>query len=181
MNDKVLRAAFIGPLGGAALGPGMVTMANEVDGWKRPGWFIEGKFFPWENWQQAGDWVASADRRAVVGYSNGGNAADWVATYDEYREPVGLDLLVGLDPTLWLPCPAIKPNVAKAHCYYNGNYVSNWKTIGHSWYTLAAGNTVTKLTTETIYDWHGNVDTNPARQKAVLAMITDLMKENGNA
>lgn len=171
------RVAFIGPLGGAALAAGMITMTNEVQGWKLPGFLTHAKFFPWENWQLAGEWLMGAEVRAAVGYSNGGNTAAWMAAYGEYRTPTPLDLLIGLDPTIWLDRPPLPSTVKRAHYYWNGNFIP-WfsQFVGHGRYTLAAGNQRTKLTSETIYDFHGNVDKNPDRQQAIYAMLKEVGK-----
>ena len=174
---KILKAAQIGPLGGAGLASGQVKMVAEVQSWKKEGWLILSKFFPWENWQQAGDWLSDADVRVVCGYSNGGCTATWIPGYGEYRIPTRLDLLIGLDPTIWLSRTPIPPNVKKAVCYYNGNYIP-WfsQFVGHGKYSLTPDNKTTNLITKTIYDWHGNVDKNPQRQAEIYSMIKALMK-----
>ena len=95
-----------------------------------------------------------------------------MAAYGEYRTPTPRDLLIGLDPTIWLDSPALPPTVKRAHYYWNGNFIP-WLTqfVGHGQYTLAPGKDRTKLTSETIYDFHGNVDKNPARQQAIYKLL----------
>lgn len=175
-TKKRFNIAFMGPLGGANLTAGD-EMTAYVQTWVIPGYDTLAKFFPWENWQQAGDWLAPADVRAAIGYSNGGNTAAWLAAYGNngYRTPTPLDLLVGLDPTIWLDSPPLPPTVKRAHYFWNGNFIP-WFTqfVGHGRYTLAEGNRTTKLTSETIYDFHGNVDKNPARQQAIYKMLRAL-------
>jgi len=175
--NKILKVAQIGPLGGAALASGQITMVKEVMSWKREGWLILSKFFPWENWQQAGDWLADADVRVLCGYSNGGCTATWIPGYGEYRTPTRVDLLIGLDPTIWLTRTPLTPNVKKAVCYYNANYFILFPSqfVGHAKYSLAQGNKTTNLITKTIYDFHGNVDKNPLRQAEIYSMIKALM------
>lgn len=174
----ILRVAQIGPLGGAGLASGQVKMVNEVQSWKREGYLIQSKFFPWENWQQAGEWLYTAKIKVICGYSNGGCSVTWIPGYAEYREPVGVDLLIGLDPTLWIYRSPIPSNVKKAVCYYNANYFVLFPTqfVGHGKYSLTQGNKTTNLITKTIYDWHGNVDKNPQRQAEIYSMIKALMK-----
>lgn len=171
-SKKTYRVAFIGPLGGARLAAGMVTMTNEVHSWKVPGFITLAKFFAWENWQQAGLWLDAAEVKAAVGYSNGANAAAWMAAYGEYRKPTPLDFLIGLDPTIWLDRPPLPASVKRAHYFWNGNFFPfPTQFVGHGKYTLAPGNTTTKLTSETIFDFHGNVDKNSARQQAIYKML----------
>lgn len=176
MANKLMRVAAMGPLGGMGLAGGEVAMVRDINEWSAPGVKVEAKFFPWENWQQAADWLKPANIRGAMGYSNGGNTAAWMAVYKEYREATDLDLLVGLDPTVWLDLPALTPNIKRAHYFWNGNFIP-WPTqfVGHGAYSLATGNRRTQLTYDTIYSFHGNVDKDPAIQKKTLGLFRALL------
>jgi len=169
---KSYRIAFIGPLGGARLATGMVAMTKAVQDWTLPGHDVSAKFFSWRQWRAAGEWLEGAEVRAVVGYSSGANAAAWIGASTRRRTPTRLDLLIGLDPTIWLDRPPLPPSVTRAHYFWNGNFLPfPTQIVGHGRYRLAPGNTTTRLTSNVIFDFHGRVDRNPRRQQAIYAML----------
>jgi hypothetical protein len=178
MSKKILRVAMIGPLGGASLAPGLIKMSNEINSWIREGYLIQARFFNWSAWESAADWLNTADIRVAIGYSNGGSSATWIPYGDADTLPCRLDLLIGLDPTIWIKPALIPINVKKAVCYYNANWFILVPTqlVGHAKYYLTDNNKVTNLITRTIWDWHGNVDNNPQRQAEIYSMIKALIR-----
>lgn len=175
---KTLRVAMIGPLGGASLAPGMIKMTNQIQSWKVEGYLIQARFFNWSAWESAADWLNGADIRVACGYSNGGSSVTWIPWGDADTPAAKLDLLIGLDPTIWIKPSLIPSNVKKAVCYYNANWFifvpTQW--VGHAKYYLTDDNKSTNLITKTIWDWHGAVDSNPQRQAEIYSMIRALIK-----
>jgi hypothetical protein len=102
--------------------PGIRWMAGNISTW--PG--FTAKYWDWSEYKTAGTWLQSQNqnKRAIVGYSNGGSAATWVAT-----DGFAIDLLVALDPTVWLANYALESNVKSAVCFHD-TFILN--PVGHA-------------------------------------------------
>lgn len=154
-------------LGGDVTSPGVITMANRINTW--PG--LKAIVSNWSDWQAAAarlSALAPTDKACIVGYSNGGSLATYVTA-----QGMRIDLLFGLDATIWIPPKAIPASVAKAICFWNVNPFSSLPPVGHARYTLADGNNKTKLLTRKIYNSHMTVDTDPKIQDAVYQACKD--------
>lgn len=164
----IVHVEFLEGLGGDLTSPGIIAMANHVSSW--PGYTTNVR--NWSEWERSVDRFKSlpiATRRAIVGYSNGGSMATYVA-----NSGTTIDFLIGMDATVWIPPKEIQINVRNAICFWNINPFSSVPPVGHAKYTLASGNKTTKLLTYKITNLHGNVDTDPDNQELVFEALKSL-------
>lgn len=155
-------------LPGFETSPGIIDMAREVSSWAGYTAVVR----EWHEWEKSVDALKSLPvgiRRGVVGYSNGGSMATYIA-----NSGTVIDFLVGMDATTWIPPKQLQINVRNAICFWNVNPFSSFPPVGHASYSLVKGNTSTKLLTYKIMNLHGNVDTDPDNQKLVYEALKSL-------
>ena len=154
-------------LGDDTTSPGCLVIAQEAR--KIPG--VTAVVWKWYQWPLvlAARKKLPADRLwAVVGYSNGGSEATQVAA-----DGLIVDLLVALDPTIWLACAPLHDNVKRAICFHNVNPASSFPPVGHASLSVAV-DFKGLLQTFNTWDLHNNVDTDPVIQAAVIAAVKQL-------
>lgn len=155
-------------LPGFETSPGVIAMSQRVAGWAG----YTSTVREWSEWQQSVDKFNSLPagvKRGLVGYSNGGSLATYVAA-----SGVGIDFLIGMDATTWIPPKALDVNVRNAICFWNVNPLSSFPPVGHASYSLTKSNKTTKLLTYKIMNLHGNVDTDPDNQELVYEALKSL-------
>jgi hypothetical protein len=165
---RAVHVEFLEGLGDDFTSPGVLAMAAQV---RKLGADFSATVRRWYQWRDAATALKArqpGDARAVVGYSNGGSEVTGVSDAG-----FPLDLLVALDPTIWLACSPLHGNVKRAICFHNVNPVSSFPPVGHASLTTAPDFKGTLRTIDT-WDLHMNVDTDPVIQAAVLAAIRQL-------
>lgn len=151
-------------LGGEATSAGMPYMAHRL---QNKG--IICVVFGWADWRKAGQWLRSRNgKRAVVGYSNGGSEVTGITDLG-----FELDLVIALDPTIWLSMSPLHGNVREAVCFHNANPFSSFPPVGHARLTTAP-DFKGKLTTIDTWDTHMDVDRDPSIQAYVESKILAL-------
>jgi hypothetical protein len=154
-------------LGDDTTSPGCLVIAAEAR--KISG--VTAVVWKWYQWEQviAARKKLPADRLwAVVGYSNGASEAEQVAA-----PGITVDLLVALDPTIWLATAPLHGNVKRAICFHNVNWASSFPPVGHASLTTSPDFKGTLQTIDT-WDLHINVDTDPVIQATVVAAVRQL-------
>jgi len=158
---KLIHIEILEGLGDDQTSPGMLTIAAELR--KLPGATVIVRH--WNQWQDAANALRALPAttlRSVIGYSNGASEVTQIAA-----ENIPIDLLISLDPTIWLACAALHGNVKQAICFHNVNPASSFPPVGHASLTTAPDFKGTLRTVDT-WDMHINVDTDPAIQGAVI-------------
>lgn len=154
-------------LGDDTTSPGCLVIAQEAR--KIPG--VTAVVWKWYQWALvvAARKKLPADRLwAVVGYSNGASEAEQVAAAG-----LAVDLLIALDPTIWLATVPLQGNVKRAICFHNVNWASSFPPVGHASLSTAPDFKGTLQTIDT-WDLHINVDTDPVIQAIVVAAVKQL-------
>ena len=144
---------------------GMLALRDRIQGLGVPV-----SVYPWGQWTlAAADMQPYSGTKILIGYSGGG----WCATLLADSSGIGIDLMVGYDPS---PSNQIRPlgrNVKQAICYYNTNPF--FFGLGGGKLTLAVGNTTTSLTTVTISEQHLAVQYDWSLHAQTLAAIKELV------
>ena len=162
---RTVHVELLEGLGDEFTSPGMITIRDELLKISH----LTAGLRHWNEWQIAGSALRVApDARAVIGYSNGASEVTNIAAMD-----VPIDLLISLDPTIWLAMQPLHKNVVKAICFHNVNPASSFPPVGHASLTTAPDFTG-KLTTIDTWDLHGNVDTDPEIQGACILAVRAL-------
>jgi hypothetical protein len=165
---KAVHVEFLEGLGDDFTSPGIPVMASQV---RKLGANFSATVRRWYQWRDAAAALKAApaaDARAVVGYSNGASEVTGVSD-----QGLALDLLVALDPTIWLACSPLHGNVKQAICFHNVNPASSFPPVGHASLTATA-DFKGRLRTIDTWDLHMNVDTDPVIQAVVMAAIRQL-------
>ena len=165
---RAVHVEFLEGLGDDFTSPGVLAMAAQV---RKLGANFSATVRHWYQWRDAAAALKAApasNARAVVGYSNGGSEVTGVSDAG-----FPLDLLIALDPTIWLACSPLHVNVKQAICFHNINPASSFPPVGHASLTTAA-DFKGRLRTIDTWDLHMNVDTDPVIQAVVLAAIKQL-------
>lgn len=165
--SEAVQLDILEGLGDDATSPGCQVIAAEAR--KIPG--VTAVVWKWYQWELliAARKKLPADRLwAIVGYSNGASEVTQVAA-----DGLTVDLLVALDPTIWLACAPLHNNVKRAICFHNVNPLSSFPPVGHASLT-AAMDFKGLLQTFNTWDLHINVDTDPVIQAAVIAAVKQL-------
>jgi len=162
-----IRVELLEGLGDEFTSPGMLTIRTAL--LQIPHTIVGIKH--WNEWEIAASVLKvqpATTKRAVIGYSNGASEVTNIAAED-----FPIDLLISLDPTIWLAMQPLHKNVKKAICFHNVNPASSFPPVGHA--SLATGPDFTgKLTTIDTWDLHGNVDTDPEIQGACILAVRAL-------
>jgi dienelactone hydrolase len=131
--------------------------------------------YDWDQYANASSWLreegSKPNRRiALLGYSNGGSCTTWI-TNDGFF----IDLVIALDPTIWLSMYPLENNVKTAICVHDTNWLN---PVGHAYLTKGKlwDDKNQTLTTINTNDWHLSVDTDPKIQAVCYKAIALLMK-----
>jgi dienelactone hydrolase len=153
--------ALLMGLGGEITSPGIPYMAQKIQAHG----FVA-KVYSWDQWREAGEWLKSQPgKKAVLGYSNGGSEVTGVTDLG-----FELDLVISLDPTIWLSMSPLHRNVKEAVCFHNANWLSSFPPVGHARLSTAS-DFKGKITTIDTYDSHMRVDTDASIQAYCEAKI----------
>jgi hypothetical protein len=134
----------------------------------------------WGQWHDLVDMIAADkdhDKVAVIGFSGGASRATWLAnTSYQGKAWLGIDLLVGYDPSpKWQVLP-LHGNVAKAICYFNTSPMmpSLVGMLGGGQYSAAASFPCNSILTRTVSEQHLAVQFNPQLHAATIQAVKDL-------
>lgn len=134
----------------------------------------------WGQWHALVDLVAADkdhEKVAVIGFSGGASRATWLAnTAYQGKAWLGIDLLVGYDPSpKWQVMP-LHGNVVKAICYFNTNPMmpSLVGMLGGGSYVAAEGFPCKTILTRTVSEQHLAVQFNPELHAATIQAVKDL-------
>jgi len=126
VND--IYVAMLEGLGGDFSSSGVLQMAETV---RQHGQNFHVKVYGWSQWQSAAAWLgAQTGKKVIFGYSNGANETTGVS--DAGFE---VDLLIALDPTVWLTVSPLHGNVRRAVLFHN----NSWDIVGHARLTTGTG------------------------------------------
>jgi hypothetical protein len=165
---RAVHVEFLEGLGGDFTSAGVLAMAAQV---RKLGSNFSASVRRWYQWRAAAAALKASparNGRAVVGYSNGGSEVTGISD-----EGFALDLVIALDPTIWIACSPLHANVKQAICVHNVNPLSSFPPVGHASLTTAADFKGTLRTIDT-WDLHINVDSDPVIQGVVLSAIKQL-------
>lgn len=159
-------------LGGHATSSGIDDLAKLIQALNDKNNYVIVEVRAWDDWKNAGAILkASGNKKVIIGYSNGGSEVTGIS---DMAFPI--DLLISLDPTIWINCSPLHDNVKEAICFHNANWLSSIPPVGHNTLTTASDwkPLKQKLTIIDIYDLHMNVDKDKKIQDTCLSAIEKL-------
>jgi hypothetical protein len=135
---------------------------------------LPGVFCPptynWSDWQKIVDFInrrGGENKIAIAGHSLGANVIPEIAAAIYPRK---VSLVVGYDPSIWYPCPALPSNVERAICFHGVNWLN---PIGHALYRNESTNT----TIETVNTWtlHASIDDDNGLHGIAVRAVKELL------